>query len=243
MKRFLTSVLASAFLFLGIQAFAQDIILKTDNSIIRANIEEINGDNVVYHNYDNPDGPIFKLPINQVQRIQFKNGTEQVFNTAPAASMYVNSAPAYSGFNLNQRLVRRGKNLYLGTYELNDEEIQQIIGQDLWEQTFVGARGQYNFANTMELVGDVFLILGLSGEVFCIINHNWSPYSTWYTTMFYSGLSAALTFYSIALPFSCIANGRMNWVVEESNHRRGLAFEPTLNMGLAPHGLGLTVNF
>ena len=246
MKKVFAFVMTAALMLIGLQAFAQDIILKTDNSIIRANIEEINGDNIVYHNYDNPDGPVYKLPISQVQRVQFKNGTEQAFNTASAVSVNyaapqaVPAAPAYSGFNPNQKLTRRGANLFLGNYELNDDEIRQVIGQDLWEETFSGARGQYGFAQAMELVGDVFLGVGLGGNIW-LLTSGWGSSVGW--TLFFIGYSGALTFYSIGLPFAAIANGRMNWVVQEANHRRGLAFEPTFNLGLAPHGVGLTVTF
>ena len=239
MKRIIAFVMTAALMLIGVQAFAQDIILKTDNTIIRANIEEINGENVVYHAYDNPDGPVFKLPISQIQSIQFKNGTEQKFNQQPAP-VYNRAPQVYAGPNFSQRLTRRGSNLYLGTYELNDEEIRQVIGQDLWEETFVGARGQYGFAQAMTLVGDVFLAFGIGGSI-TLLATRWQNSIGW--TFFYVGYSGALTFFSIAIPFSSMANGRLNWLVQEANHRNGYAFEPKLNMGLAPHGVGLTVTF
>ena len=237
MKKLFAFVMTAALMLIGVQAFAQDIILKTDNTIIRANIEEINGENVVYHAYDNPDGPIFKLPISQIQSIQFKNGTEQKFNQAPA-NRFAQQVPVYSAPNYGQRLTRRGANLYLGTYQLDDNQIREIIGQDLWEETFVGARGQYSFGSAMELVGDAFLGFGIGGMISGLVAN-----SSLGWTFAYIGFSGALTFFTIGIPFASIGNGRMNWVVEEANKRNGYAFQPKMNMGFAPHGLGLTVTF
>lgn len=248
MKKVFATLMAAALMLMGLQAFAQDIILKKDNTMVRANIEEINGENVVYHAFDNPDGPLFKLPISQVAKIQFKNGTEQVFDNTPApavASPYV--AP---GYGLQGKLTRDDSEVYLNGRALGDEEIKAIIGQQLWDDTFASARGQYKAGKVLTNIGIPFTAAGgglmLAGFILAATGSTKS--STYEAGAILVGVGApffgtGMTLLTIGIPLKCIGNGRLNWVVDEANKNNGYAMQPKLNFGFQQNGVGVALRF
>ncbi len=59
-------------------AFAQDNIVFTDGSEVKALVQEIGTEEVAYKKADNPDGPVYKVYKNTVFLIQFANGTSEV---------------------------------------------------------------------------------------------------------------------------------------------------------------------
>ncbi len=61
------------------KTFGQDIILTTENEMIRAKITKITNDIVQYNRYDNLEGPVYELPISLLQKIDFENGTVETF--------------------------------------------------------------------------------------------------------------------------------------------------------------------
>lgn len=248
MKKVFATLMAAALMLMGLQAFAQDIILKKDNTMVRANIEEINGENVVYHAFDNPDGPLFKLPISQVAKIQFKNGTEQVFNNTPApvASPYV--AP---GFGNQGKLIRDDDQLFINGHELGDEEIKAVIGEQLWQETFASARGQFKAGKVLTNIGIPFAAAGgglmIAGLILAATTTS-TRSSTYEAAAILVGVGApffgtGLTLMSIGIPLRCIGNGRMEWVVDETNRNSGYAMQPKVNFGFQQHGVGVSINF
>jgi hypothetical protein len=63
--------------------YAQDIILKTDGSEIRAKITEISADEVRYKIFSNPDGPVFVIAGVEVFMIKHQNGDKDLFEKDP----------------------------------------------------------------------------------------------------------------------------------------------------------------
>lgn len=61
---------------------AQDIITKTDADEIEAIVTRIGSDQIEYRRWDNPEGPVYTLPTDQVFVIKYRNGTKEVFTTA-----------------------------------------------------------------------------------------------------------------------------------------------------------------
>jgi hypothetical protein len=59
---------------------AQDIILKRDNTIIKANVLSVKPDIVTYKKFDNPNGPTYELKKQEITKIVYKNDTEDVFS-------------------------------------------------------------------------------------------------------------------------------------------------------------------
>lgn len=75
------SIFLSIFLFVAfVSANAQDVILKTDKSIILAVVQEINETEVLYKDISNPKGDVSKESVKNILKIKFANGSEHIFN-------------------------------------------------------------------------------------------------------------------------------------------------------------------
>lgn len=79
MKNFL-SFLILLFTAFGGQLLAQDQIYTTDGQVIQASILEIGEEKISYRNYGRPDGPLYVISKNSVQKIIFESGIEETFN-------------------------------------------------------------------------------------------------------------------------------------------------------------------
>lgn len=80
MRKFTTLVLMS----LSLAISAQDIIVTRDNKRINANITEVSGDNIRYKKANSPDGPVFVMPVKDINSIVYKNGDVQTFEETTA---------------------------------------------------------------------------------------------------------------------------------------------------------------
>lgn len=80
MRIFTTLVLMS----LSLAVSAQDIIVTRDNKRIDANITEVSGDNIRYKKANSPDGPVFVMPVKDINSIVYKNGDVQTFEETTA---------------------------------------------------------------------------------------------------------------------------------------------------------------
>lgn len=66
----------TVFSFLG---FSQDVIMKRDGTKIDANVIEITSTTIKYKNFDQPDGPIRNIAINDVEEIIYNDGSWEKF--------------------------------------------------------------------------------------------------------------------------------------------------------------------
>jgi len=65
-------------IILSLQTLAQDIIIKSDGSEIKALVEEITYDFIKYKNFDQPEGPIRNIALIDVFMIIYKNGSREI---------------------------------------------------------------------------------------------------------------------------------------------------------------------
>jgi|GEM_PF-990918 len=61
---------------------AQDLIVKTDGSIVKAKISEIGEETVKYKKADNPDGPTYTISKSNITSINYENGEVEKFASA-----------------------------------------------------------------------------------------------------------------------------------------------------------------
>ena len=78
---------------------AQDIILKNDGSEIKSKVIEVTLNEVKYKRFDNIDGPTYTLIKTEIFKINYQNGTSEVYNQ----EIKTNNAKIYfirdTGFN------------------------------------------------------------------------------------------------------------------------------------------------
>ena len=75
MKR-LIFIIAS--ILLGQTVCAQDIIQKKDATEIQAKVLKITDTEIEYQRWDNPDGPIYTIPAEDVFTITYQNGSSRI---------------------------------------------------------------------------------------------------------------------------------------------------------------------
>ena len=76
MKKFLLLIVAIATL----QAYAQDVIVKTDGSTILSKVLEVNTNDIKYKKHSNPNGPTYTINKSEVLSINYQNGDKDMFN-------------------------------------------------------------------------------------------------------------------------------------------------------------------
>jgi len=81
-------ILLVVFGTLGLNIFAQDIIIKNDKTEYKVKVTEIGEDAIKYKKWEMPDGPVYNLKKSEVFMIIYSNGTRETFESAkstPAA--------------------------------------------------------------------------------------------------------------------------------------------------------------
>lgn len=76
-------------------AFAQDIIVMKDGSIVQSKVTEITTSEVKYKKYSNPNGPLYTIDKNTILAINYENGEKETF-TAEQPSVVPVFAPQMS---------------------------------------------------------------------------------------------------------------------------------------------------
>jgi len=77
LRKFVLSAIA---MIISGTIFAQDKIYKTDGDVISAKIKSIGTKTVTYTRFDNQSGPEYTIVKNQVTKITYQNGSEDVFD-------------------------------------------------------------------------------------------------------------------------------------------------------------------
>lgn len=111
MKNLLTLLL----LVISCSAFSQDIITLADGRTVKAKILEISPETIRYKKFDNQDGPTFAVPITEITKVRYANGSEDTFNTEPVKS----TTPAVKGSSTLQ--------IFQGKLNLDDPETEKYI--------------------------------------------------------------------------------------------------------------------
>ncbi len=108
----------------------QDIIFKTDGTTIETKVLEINPDNIRYNRYENPEGPRYTILKNEVIKIKYENGTEEIFaaeeakkeaaepkqNSLSHRESIFRSYKPYQSISASWLLDRPTKSFYRSTY-------------------------------------------------------------------------------------------------------------------------------
>ena len=141
---------------------------------------------------------------------------------------------------------------------LSDQELIGLVGEDVFFDTVVGARKQFNAGRKLVISGAAGLGVGVAGIVggMAMVGAA-DPYQASDGKVYFNDydlaeagavvtalgiVAAALggTALTVGIPLKAIGQSRLNWVENEYNDRaRGYS----LHIGSAPHGMGLTLNF
>ncbi|MBR2227710.1 MAG: hypothetical protein IJ893_07555 [Bacteroidales bacterium] len=155
--------------------------------------------------------------------------------------------------NANAQYARKGADLVdQNKVVLSDQDIINLVGNDVFDQTVVGARKQYKAGRGLITGGIIGIGAGLAGSVLAGVKAANDGYRDFETAVeddgavlaMYLGSVAALSLGSAALtagiPLKIIGKKRLDWVSEEANRVSG---NVSLNVGATPHGMGIVLNF
>lgn len=81
------TILLFAFVFMSIVTKAQDVIVKTDKSEIKAKVIELTDNTIKYKNWDNLDGPIYNISKSDVFIIIYANGKREIIKKDESSKM------------------------------------------------------------------------------------------------------------------------------------------------------------
>lgn len=217
-------------------SYAQDVIIKNDNSTIECKVLKISNSEIEYKKWTNLDGPIYTIDVEDVIRIDYQNGESENFNDCVLYD------------NIRGFMTRDHCDLVLNGRVLSDEEVKSLFGNKGYE-TYVGAKKQmhaselWGFIFALSLIGDA---AGLSG----MIHWNTEDDRLKSTALF----SGSLLLTNVSIPLMCVfrgvGKGRLNWLVDDFNerHNNSMSFSivPSLMNCEMPqlqnnYGVGLTI--
>ena len=153
--------------------------------------------------------------------------------------------------NAEAQYARKGANLVdpAGTV-LSDQAIINAVGNDIYEQTVIGARKQYKAGKALITGGILGVGAGVAGAVLTGVKIGKAGYSDVETAVqqdpaiaaMYLGstaiMSLGFTAISGGIVFKTIGKKRLNWVADQAN-----GVNMTYQFGPTPNGMGLSVRF
>ena len=249
----------------GNRAIAQDIIIMTDASIIRASIKLINAKAIVYKIWGEENGPEYQVNLDRVSKVQFQDGSERDFS-------YRYPGPA-SPFNRQEVVDMSGRLEYLkrGDYALGGRELdsddmaESFMRQYGYLDTYTSAQRQRKWGNTLLIIGSVASGAGLAfyigGAAEMPTTVTWTHYwdstgKSWDSEKKYDGdYKSALALITvgtvflgiggaalnIAIPLKIIGSSRLRWIAEDYNEQH--RYSADLKFGPTPNGVGFALAF
>ena len=97
-------ILLAIFAVIGGAVSAQDIITKTDATEIQAKVVRVGTAEIEYKQWNNLEGPVYTVPVNEVFTIKYENGQRDVMSQLDGGRRSSSSASKSTSFN--------GKNVY-----------------------------------------------------------------------------------------------------------------------------------
>jgi len=91
-------LIAAVYLLIGgiFSAYAQDLIILRDGSVIEAKVMELSPSEIRYKRFNHLDGPMIVIPAANVLSIRYENGMLEVINTVPANIPQTNTPSSVS---------------------------------------------------------------------------------------------------------------------------------------------------
>lgn len=134
-----------------LSAEAQDIIFKQNTEEIKAKVTEITPKNIYYRLWDNPDGPLYSIPQNDVLFIKLEDGTKQIFSAAAPSVRNSSAAPA----------VKFQSNIELGAIFGTNPNFRNSVGGPSFDIAWGARIGRHFFAGVQTGLRSVIETVGL----------------------------------------------------------------------------------
>lgn len=108
-------LLLCSILLISSVGFSQDVITLTDGRTVTAKILELTPDQVKYKKTDNLEGPTYTVPVSDLAKIRYANGSEDTFSAPKSAE------------NATKEEGENNPSIFKGKFDVNDNETASYI--------------------------------------------------------------------------------------------------------------------
>lgn len=209
--------------------FAQDKIHTIQGKTLEVKIVEI-GEDVVYKDFNNQDGPNYRIPSNEIASIVLQDGKVIEMISIP------------DGFERPTELVVKGRAIYGDGVKIPKDSYIYLFGKDGTDSINSGLKLK-GIGNILTIVGCFGLAFGsyMAAAHFSMLNNGEIDGSDKSLITVASGtIGAGISCLVASIPLKSVAKHKINDVVENYNNPNQHA---TLSIGATNYGFGLALVF
>ena len=221
MKKFILSLVA---ICVATVLFAQDVIVTIDEQQISAKILEISSSEVKYLDFNNQEGPIYVLSIQEILSIQLANGDVKSYERKTAPVFAETTTTAKQSHNASY-LIRTGNR-----YHYNGIEMRGDVYANFLKNNCTEAYTKYQKGRTVSTVGWILLGVGVGLDLGFAW---WAPYTG------YIGLACEIA----CIPTLIVGYGQMHSSAEIFNVSCGRSSMASWSVTASGNGIGVALNF
>lgn len=221
MKKFILSLVA---ICVATVLFAQDVIVTIDEQQISAKILEISSSEVKYLDFNNQDGPVYVLSIQEILSIQLANGDVKLYERKTAPVFVDTTTTAKQSHNASY-LIRTGNR-----YHYNGIEMRGDVYANFLKNNCTEAYTKYQKGRTVSTVGWILLGVGVGLDLGFAW---WAPYTG------YIGLACEIA----CIPTLIVGYGQMHSSAEIFNVSCGRSSMASWSVTASGNGIGVALNF
>ncbi len=221
MKKFILSLVA---ICVATVLFAQDVIVTIDEQQISAKILEISSSEVKYLDFNNQDGPVYVLSIQEILSIQLANGDVKSYERKTAPVFAETTTTTKQSHNASY-LIRTGNR-----YHYNGIEMRGDVYANFLKNNCTEAYTKYQKGRTVSTVGWILLGVGVGLDLGFAW---WAPYTG------YIGLACEIA----CIPTLIVGYGQMHSSAEIFNVSCGRSSMASWSVTASGNGIGVALNF
>lgn len=221
MKKFILSLVA---ICVATVLFAQDVIVTIDEQQISAKILEISSSEVKYLDFNNQDGPVYVLSIQEILSIQLANGDVKSYERKTEPVFVETTTTAKQSHNASY-LIRTGNR-----YHYNGIEMRGDVYANFLKNNCTEAYTKYQKGRTVSTVGWILLGVGVGLDLGFAW---WAPYTG------YIGLACEIA----CIPTLIVGYGQMHSSAEIFNVSCGRSSMASWSVTASGNGIGVALNF
>lgn len=167
-----------------------------------------------------------------------------IISVALSASLFAQKATELPS---DPAMVRHGRSLFLNDNKLNDYQVFQLIGDDIFNSTYLQARKQFYSGRGCVASACVFLAVGAAGIVYDhfgaqaaeAFDYDYSKYiaprysddgkelpsyQNYVNWGSYAFMSLGCVLMNVGVPLLCVGKARLNWVANNYNMSQPVAY-------------------
>lgn len=219
--------------FVSLVSMAQDVIFRSANDSIVAKILTVGTTEITYKKWNNLDGPVYSILIDDVAAIRYKNGSYDFFTKKKK------SLPKQTTVVNTNHLTRDGNTYIYGDLIMNKREMDEW----LQEQNCIAASSLFSRGLTTAYAGWALMVGGLSLDLIATIMNFTAKKQN--LTEIHALWIAAGALEIACIPTIAVGYTKMHNSVNVYNVscRTTAEVQPYWTIQASAHGIGLALKF